>query len=166
MNADDWDFVEEVLSDPFPVERDRLKARELVKQARQGRLLSDQAAGEMAGERSEMTDMLNYAFWQRNMLVAMLAHAINAGGFGSAPKAGVREDPEHPGWLIVFLDVPVEGAATNEPELAQASFHFAEREAPMFQGLPRYEKPWDGHDADEKWRRLARWLAPAFPVTW
>lgn len=43
----------------------------------------------------------------------------------------------------------------------QASWHFHDSQAYLFDGLPAYQGAWDGHDTPEKYRRLAQLPAPA-----
>ena len=45
----------------------------------------------------------------------------------------------------MFIDLPT----------GQASWHYHDREAHLFAGLPPYTKPWDGHTTPEKYERLA-----------
>jgi hypothetical protein len=52
--------------------------------------------------------------------------------------AGVALDPEAPGWPVVYIDLPT----------GQVSWH-----------QPGYARPWDGHDAAEKYRRIRVFVA-------
>ena len=81
------------------------------------------------------------AYAERNKLVAYLA---------SEYPAGVART-DIPGWDAewhgcVFIDTP-EG---------QMSWHFHDSEAALFENLPAYTKPWDGHTTEEKYARLAK----------
>lgn len=89
------------------------------------------------------------AYHERNQCVAALARLF--------PSGIARTDI--PGWLpewhgCVYIDLPT----------GQVSWHYHDREAHLFAGLPVYDKPWDGHDTPEKYRRLLA-LSPAPPMT-
>lgn len=77
------------------------------------------------------------AYSERNRLVAMLARM-----FDSWQGA----DPDEPGWPVVFIRLPS----------GQVSWHIQQDEfdALGLGVLPQGEA-WDGHDNDEKWRRVA-----------
>jgi hypothetical protein len=84
---------------------------------------------------------LDQAYSERNRLVAFLARCF---------PSGLRRT-DIPGWEAdwhncVFIDTP-EG---------QLSWHFHDRDAFLFAGLPPYKKPWDAHTTPEKYERLAR----------
>ncbi len=88
-------------------------------------------------------ERLNALYTERNMCVALIARMAQALGF----NVGIREDPEN-SWPIVFVDLPA----------GQVSWHIPADEVRMhFPELPLYDKPWDGHDTQEKYRRV---LAP------
>lgn len=79
-------------------------------------------------------------YTERNRLVAALARLFPSG----VARTSI------PGWDItweqcVYVDLPT----------GQASWHFHDSEAHLFEGLPIYTQPWDGHTTDEKYRRLA-----------
>jgi hypothetical protein len=79
------------------------------------------------------------AYEERNRVVAALARCFPAGLR--------RTDIEgwDPAWQnCVFIDLPC----------GQVSWHFHDREADLFAGLPPYSKEWDGHSTPEKYRRL------------
>lgn len=82
------------------------------------------------------------AYWERNMLVAVLAKMF--------PSKLFKTDI--PGWLpewhhCVFIQLP---------SGKQVSYHFHDRELPMFEGIPWAEtNPWDGHSNPTKYQRLA-----------
>lgn len=80
------------------------------------------------------------AYAERNRVVAALARCF---------PSGIRKT-DIPGWdpewqNCVFIDLPT----------GQASWHYHDREAANFADLPPYTKPWDGHDTEEKYGRLA-----------
>ena len=88
-----------------------------------------------------MTDLeeKDEAYRQRNYLVAGLSRMF---------PSGIRQT-EIPGWDLewqgcVFIDLPA----------GQISYHYHVSHAHLFEHLPRYEKPWDGHDKDTVHRRL------------
>ena len=47
--------------------------------------------------------------------------------------AGIRFDPEEPEWPVVYIELPT----------GQVSWH-----------MPQHPVPWDGHDTEEKYRRI------------
>lgn len=82
------------------------------------------------------------AYQERNQVVALLARIY---------PSGLRKT-DIPGWDAewqgcVFIDLPVVG---------QVSWHYHDRESSLFEGLPPYTKPWDGHSTPEKYERIAR----------
>lgn len=52
-------------------------------------------------------------------------------------KAGVRIDPAEPGWPVVYIELPT----------GQVSWH-----------MPEHQTAWDGHDTDEKYRRVREYV--------
>jgi hypothetical protein len=80
------------------------------------------------------------AYEERNKVVAALARRFPSGVARTAIE-GWSED-----WHgCVYIDLPT----------GQVSWHFHDSQAHLFDGLPAYTKPWDGHDTPEKYRRLA-----------
>lgn len=80
------------------------------------------------------------AYHERNHLVAALARLYPSG----VTKTDI------PGWDdewhgCVYIDLPT----------GQISYHFHDSEAQLFDGLPAYDKPWDGHSKDDVHARLA-----------
>lgn len=73
----------------------------------------------------------NYA--KRNELVLELAVYAQQLGF----NVGIRIDEKEPDWPVVFVELPT----------GQVSWH-----------IEQYDKEWDGHDTDEKYRRVAEFL--------
>ena len=83
---------------------------------------------------------IDAAYAERNRLVALLATLF--------PTGTAR--PEIPGWDpewlgCVYIDFP----------WGQASWHFHDRDAPLFSHLPEYEGTWDGHTTEEKYAAIA-----------
>lgn len=87
------------------------------------------------------------AYLERNQVVAALAKAFPSGVARTAIE-GWSED-----WHgCVYVDLPT----------GQASWHFHDSQANLFDGLPQYHGDWDGHTTEEKYRRLAALqVAPA-----
>lgn len=82
----------------------------------------------------------NEAYNERNQLAAFLARMYPSGH----RKTNIPGwDPEWHG--CVFIDLPT----------GQVSWHYHDREAGLFETLPAYTKPWDGHTTAEKYTRLA-----------
>lgn len=83
---------------------------------------------------------LDAAYLERNQVVAALARVFPAGIARTAIE-GWSED-----WHgCVYIDLPT----------GQVSWHYHDSQAHLFEGLPPYAKPWDGHGTPEKYRRLA-----------
>jgi hypothetical protein len=88
-----------------------------------------------------MLSELDSVYWERNKLVRFLAHVF---------PSGIAKT-EIPGWdpawhNCVYIDTPA----------GQLSWHYHDREAHLFAGLPPYQKPWDGHSTQEKYLRLEK----------
>lgn len=82
----------------------------------------------------------NAAYKERNQLVALLSR-IYPSGTRETQIEGWDED-----WNgCVFIDLPT----------GQASWHYHRREHEMFESLPAYTKPWDGHSTALKYERVA-----------
>lgn len=88
---------------------------------------------------AEMVHSKDFAYMERNMLVAYLA---------SVYPSGIRRT-DIPGWDpewhgCVYIDTPV----------GQMSWHYHDSQAPFFANLPPYTKEWDGHTTEQKYERL------------
>jgi len=80
------------------------------------------------------------AYTERNRLVALLARLYPSG----LRKTDIPD--WHPSWHnCVYVDLPT----------GQASWHFHDNDAHLFEGLPPYAGEWDGHTTDEKYERIA-----------
>lgn len=79
------------------------------------------------------------AYKERNQVVAALAKC-----FPSGVKKTVIEGWDEAWYNCVYIDLPT----------GQASWHFHDRDAHLFDGLPPYEGEWDGHTTPEKYDRL------------
>ena len=87
-----------------------------------------------------MRALKDAAYEERNKVVAALAKLFPSGIARTAIE-GWSDD-----WHgCVYIDLPT----------GQVSWHFHDSQAHLFDGLPPYTKPWDGHDTPEKYRRLA-----------
>ena len=87
-----------------------------------------------------MRRLSDEAYTERNKLVAALAHMFPSG----------LKRTDIPGWEpewhgCVYIDLPT----------GQVSWHYHDDDAGLFVGLPQYAGEWDGHDTEEKYRRLA-----------
>jgi hypothetical protein len=100
---------------------------------------SDYADGFDAGLQ-QMKARKDAAYLERNQVVAAVAKCFPSGIARTAIE-GWSED-----WHgCVYIDLPT----------GQASWHFHDSQAYLFDGLPPYTGTWDGHDTPEKYRRLA-----------
>jgi hypothetical protein len=90
-------------------------------------------------------DNLDQAYRERNHAVAALARIYPSG----IRKTDIKGwDPEWKG--CIYIDLPT----------GQVSFHYHDREAWLFEGLPDYERAWDGHDKETALSRLASLRTP------
>ena len=81
------------------------------------------------------------AYLERNKVVAALARCFPSGIATTAIEGWHKE------WHgCVYIDLPT----------GQVSWHFHDSHAYLFEGLPPYTKPWDGHTTEEKYERLAK----------
>lgn len=81
---------------------------------------------------------------ERDQCVALIAKMALALGY---PVVRARKEIEgwDPEWLgCVYIQLPT----------GQVSWHFHDREAHWFDGLPVGPVKWDGHDTPEKYRRV------------
>ena len=90
------------------------------------------------------------AYTERNRLISALAWMAIAFGW----RAGVWASDE-PGWNLVFVETPN----------GQLSWHYSDSEADLFEGLPPYIGPWDGHTTEEKYERLSNLFQIIRPLT-
>ena len=80
------------------------------------------------------------AYLERNRLVALLSKLFPAGKKRTAIE-GWSED-----WHgCVYIDLPT----------GQASWHYHDSQAYLFDHLPEYQGEWDGHTTEEKYGRIA-----------
>lgn len=105
-------------------------------------------AADAVGELEKMRARKDAAYEERNKVVAALAKLF--------PSGTARTNI--PGWSddwhgCVYIDLPT----------GQVSWHFHDSQAHLFADLPPYQGVWDGHDTDEKYRRLAATPASAAP---
>lgn len=103
---------------------------------------------EVERELSEMRKQKDDAYLERNRVVAALASCYPSG----IAKTAI------PGWSkdwhgCVYIDLPT----------GQVSWHYHDSHAHLFAGLPPYDKPWDGHTTEEKYRRLEALSGPEMP---
>lgn len=88
----------------------------------------------------EMEELKDAAYTERNQVVAALSKAFPSGVARTAI----------PGWAeewhgCVFIDLPT----------GQASWHFHDSQAHLFEHLKPYTGKWDGHTTEEKYKRVA-----------
>lgn len=96
---------------------------------------------EVRAERDIIRAEKDVAYIERNKVVAALARLFPAG----------LKRTDIPGWNkewhgCVYIDLPT----------GQVSWHYHDSQAHLFEGLPAYDGEWDGHDTQEKYRRLAK----------
>lgn len=89
---------------------------------------------------------LDAAYQERNACVAVMARMALALGWEAGLRKTAIEGWDEAWHNCVWIDFPT----------GQASWHFHDRDADLFHGLPAYDKPWDGHSTPEKYDRLNR----------
>lgn len=108
--------------------------------ANAGGLPGDALGAAIDAANAPLLEAKNQAYHERNHLVAALARLYPSG----VTKTDI------PGWDdewhgCVYIDLPT----------GQISYHFHDSEAQLFDGLPAYDKSWDGHSKDDVHARLA-----------
>jgi len=88
--------------------------------------------------------LLDNAYEERERCVALIAALSLACGWeaGMARTAIEGWDEEWHG--LTLIDLPT----------GQVSWHMHDSHAAFFEGLPQYSGVWDGHDTEEKYRRV------------
>lgn len=79
---------------------------------------------------------LDKVYEERNRVIALLSRLF---------PSKIVLSPEEKDWHIIYVDTAQ----------GQLSWHFHDREKHLFEGIPTGEVKWDGHDTDEKYRRIA-----------
>lgn len=107
--------------------------------------VAEEMAAHYAAQLDEVREQKDGAYLERNRCVALIARMALALGL----KAGVAKTAIE-GWSedwhgCVYIDLP-EG---------QASWHYHDSQAFLFDGLPTYAGAWDGHSTPEKYERVA-----------
>ena len=107
-----------------------------------------QSIRSLTHQRDQYRQRKDNAYTERNCVVALLSRMALAMGW----RAGIGTHEVKPGedwepeWMsIVCIDLPT----------GQASWHIHDSHVALFDGLPRYDGRWDGHDTPEKYRRVS-----------
>lgn len=98
----------------------------------------------LRAEVERLTSAKDGAYEERNRCVALIARMAVAMGY----RAGIAKTAIE-GWSedwhgCVYIDLPT----------GQVSWHYHDTHAHLFEGLPQYAAPWDGHDTPKKYRRV------------
>ncbi len=119
-------------------ERNKARARVLELDA-----LDNSVAQGFRQQLAAKDDAINYAYTERNRLVALLARQYPS---SLEPNPDTRATEIKDGWnWIVFVDLPT----------GQASWHLHDRDLNEFTGVPREQgRKWDGHTTPVKWQRV------------
>ena len=112
---------------------DELEA--IVARLRSGSTYDDRtdAADLIEAQEAEITRLrakVDAVYSERNRLAAAFARMAFAAGF----KAGKGVDPDETKWPVVYVDTPN----------GQVSWHIAEADQGVLEGLPQYNGEWDG----------------------
>lgn len=109
------------------------------------------ATGRKAGMATAEMTAADSLYAERNQLVALLAQLYPAG----TKRTDIEGwEPEWHG--CVYIDLPT----------GQASWHYHEREAGLFAGLPTYTGEWDGHTTELKYERVAKLIHELQILAW
>jgi hypothetical protein len=101
---------------------------------------------ELSKQLDQEIQMRNNAYTERNMCVALLAQYAQWFGHhvGIKEHQGEAWDDE---WRnVLFIDLPT----------GQVSWHLKKSELVNFPGIGTYEGQWDGHDTEEKYKRVEK----------
>ena len=117
------------------------------------RLVSEEQVRELEEKVRKLEEENRKLYTQRSMLVAALAVCFPSGKRDTTIEGW---DPEWHG--CCYIDLPY----------GQVSFHYPTWDAHLFEKIPPYTKPWDGHDADHAAKCIqrlrtgdeTRWLIP------
>lgn len=100
------------------------------------------------------TQERNQAYTERNRLVALLAAIF--------PSWRTKHQPTPSG----AVDVGCDGAHDWDPEwlnvigiqlpTGQCTWHIHDSEMSLFEHVPEFDMPWDGHTTDQKYERIAQ----------
>jgi hypothetical protein len=94
-------------------------------------------------------EQMNAVYLERNRCVLLALRLALAAGY----VAGIGQDEQgEPGWQhILYIDLPS----------GQVSWHVPDQFVTEHCGnLPVYTRAWDGHDTEEKYRRVLAYRAP------
>jgi hypothetical protein len=86
----------------------------------------------------DVGEVVGPVYRERNAVVAALVRLFPDGGYLSSEEG----DDE---WRIYYVDLPT----------GQVSWHVGREDWDLFAGIGPYRREWDGHDTDEKYRRVA-----------
>ena len=89
------------------------------------------------------SDSLEEAYFDRNQAVQALGRMAQRLRF----RVGLKPNEKDPDWPILMIDLPT----------GQVSWHLPRTE--IVGKWPEYEGEWDGHDLEEKRRRIGEFIA-------
>lgn len=90
-----------------------------------------------------LADKVDAVYNERDMCVALIAKLSMALGY----EVGIGKDDKWEGRRfesVVYIDLPN----------GQISWHIDEDELDLFDGIPKYDKEYDGHTTEEKYSRM------------
>lgn len=95
---------------------------------------------------SEFQSDTDEAYIDRNQAFLALAKMAQRVGY----ECGIGHDPNEPDWPFVFIELPT----------GQVSSHFPKEMLKDLDWISRYDNNhmWDGHDVDEKRRRMEEFI--------
>ncbi len=86
----------------------------------------------------------DHVYTERNRIAVALAKLALQLGYRAGVSQHQGEDWEDDWRTVLYIDLPTQ----------QVSWHLHDSEKYLLDGLPAYEGGWDGHDTNEKYRRL------------
>jgi len=97
----------------------------------------EEAGRERWLEEQPKMDLTATVYRERHHVIAHLAAAYPS-------VMMLNADPEEPDWPVLFVTLPT----------GQVSWHIAPRDMDLFRHVRVGSAEWDGHDVEEKYRRL------------
>jgi hypothetical protein len=108
-------------------------------------------AADLKKQLEQEKELRNAVYKERNLILALLVNYLK-GGLTSdhiGIKEHVGEDWDDEWRHVLFIDLPHGG---------QVSWHLYKDELVNFPGIGEYKGEWDGHDTEEKYRRVRAFL--------
>ena len=96
----------------------------------------------MINHNKNLSNSKDDAYFDRNQAIMAMAKLAMQQGY----KVGISHDPNSPDWPVLTIDLPT----------GQVGWHLPKEE--LLGEWPAYDKQWDGHNLQEKRKRLAQYI--------